>query len=305
MGRSTSTPVRSMTIGEGLLSRVLRILPVKHGKHRLLDRLCRRAWKRDVLLVWVPFSGERLRISIDELVGWHFAMLRSFDPEVVDVLLASGSDIEEVVFWDIGANKGACSYAIARGLVNAKIVAIEPQSALEADNRYNLDQLCRDRYHYVRAGIGEREETLNLVIPAQNTGRASLHMSGAGDDGKVEAIEVVKADRVVTESGWGWPDLVKIDVEGHESVVIASLRNGLVEKKIKVIVFECHARDRAQFDEIRQVIDGLGYSLYGIDKSILSTRLRRSDEIADGMTDYVILLDRFREESSSLKRLLN
>lgn len=304
MDGSEIASVRSMTIGESLLSLMLRILPVKHGKHRLLDRLCRRAWKRDELLVWVPFNGKRIRILVDELVGWHFAMLRSFDPEVVDVLLASGREMEEAVFWDIGANKGACSYAIAFGLAYAKIVAIEPQSSLEADNRYNLDQLCSDRYHYVRAGIGEREETLSLVIPAENTGKASLHMSSTRDNGKVEAIEIVRAERVVAESGWGWPDLVKIDVEGHESVVIASLLDGLVEKKIKVIVFECHAHDRAQFDQIRQVINGLGYTLYCIDKSVFSTRLRRTDQIVNGMTDYVILLDRFREESRSLKRLI-
>lgn len=295
---------RSMSLGERALSCGLRMLPIKHGKHRALDRLCRRAWKRDRMLVWVPFSGRRLLISVDELVGWHFAILRSFDPEVIEVLLAAGRDLGDTVFWDIGANKGACSYAIAADLPRVQIVAIEPQVGLEKDLKYNLQQLCPDRHLLIRAGIGDRDEMLELAISEENTGRASLHLSGYEEGMRIELIEVIRAQRVAEESGWGWPALVKIDVEGHESVVIGSMREAFKGREIKALVFECHKHDRTQFEDIREVVDGLGYSMYGISKSISMTNLIRVEKHESGIMDYAIILDEFMEKSKLLSSLV-
>lgn len=252
------------------------------------------------MLVWVPFAGRRLRISVDELVGWHFAILRSFDPEVVEVLLAAGRDLGDAVFWDIGANKGACSYAIAADLPKVQIVAVEPQVGLEKDLKHNLQQLCPDRHLLIRAGIGDRDETLDLAISEENTGKASLHLSGNEEGMRVELIEIVRAQRVADESGWGWPALVKIDVEGHESAVIGSLRDAFKEREIKALVFECHKHDRAQFEDIREVIDGLNYSIYGITKSIYLTNLVRVEKHESCMTDYAIVLDDFMGKSKAL-----
>ena len=295
---------RTLSVGERLLSLALRSIPIKHGKHRLLDKICPSAWRGRDLLVWVPFGGHRLRISIDELVGWHFAMLRSFDPEVCEVLLAAGRDLDAVVMWDVGANKGACSYAISRRLPGARVVAIEPQVGLEADVRFNLDQLCANRYRFVRAGIGAREETLELVIPASNTGKASLHSRGAREGDRVEQIQVVRAERVEQESGWGWPDLVKIDVEGHEAAVVGSLQAGLGCGQIKLIVFECHAHEHQQFSEIRAIADEAGYVVFGIRKNVFSTRLVYSPEHVKGMTDYVIVHREWLCGAHHLRRLV-
>lgn len=296
---------RSLTLGERLLSRGLRLLPVKHGRHRALDRICRRAWKRDILHVNMPFSGQNLRIAIDELVGWHFAILRSFDPEVVEILLAAGQDIDDVVFWDVGANKGACSYSIAANLPFARVVAIEPQSALEADLKYNLQKMCPGRHRLFRVGLGERDEVLSLVISKENTGKASLHMSGEQNGVYVEQVEVVRAQRIVDDSDWGWPALVKIDVEGHESAVVRTLRAAFSEQKIKALVFECHKQDEAQIKDIIEVVDGLGYSIYGIVKSIYSTKIVRVTEHREGMSDYVIISDDFMEKSKRIQSLIS
>lgn len=303
MSEGESIRIRSMTLGERLLSLGLRCLPVKHGKHRALDWLCRRAWNRDVLRVWVPFAGKRLRISVDELVGWHFAVLHSFDPEVVEILVAAASGMDDFVFWDIGANKGACSYGVAAALPGARIVAIEPQSALAPDLEYNLGQVCAGRHYLIRSGIGEQDETLELAIPESNTGRASLHISGDNEGVRVESISIVRADRVADESGWGWPSIVKIDVEGHESAVIRSLQGAFVNQSIKTLVFECRGRDRDQFKEIYDVVVDHDYVIYGVTKSVFSTRLKRVEQHDSAITDYVIVAEGFAAASGLVKLL--
>ncbi len=94
-------------------------------------------------------------------------MLRSFDPEVVATLYEVASHDEHPVFWDIGANKCACSYEISQLLPTAKIVAIEPQPALRDANVFNLMNTCPGRFEYVQAGIGERCEQKNSLFRAQ------------------------------------------------------------------------------------------------------------------------------------------
>ena len=114
---------RQLTSGEAALSWMLRHLPIKHGAHRILDRLCPKQWVNGDPVVNLGFSGKRLTLDISDLVGWHFAMLRNFDPEVAEIILKFADNSSEEIFWDIGANKGTLSYQIARKLPKAKIVA--------------------------------------------------------------------------------------------------------------------------------------------------------------------------------------
>lgn len=124
--------VRSLTVSELLLSILLRMLPIENGKHRLLDMYFPKAWNKSGKEVFVKYRDVKLRINIDELIGWRFAILELFDPEVSEILHRISKDDNEQVFWDIGANKYMCSYDFSYLLPNAKIVAIEPQTSLDS-----------------------------------------------------------------------------------------------------------------------------------------------------------------------------
>jgi hypothetical protein len=77
---------RKPTIGETALSWALYHLPIKHGAHRILDRPCPSTWFDGDPLVAFDFHGKTLPLDVSDLVGWHFFMLRSFDPEVIETL---------------------------------------------------------------------------------------------------------------------------------------------------------------------------------------------------------------------------
>jgi hypothetical protein len=134
---------RPLTAGEAALSWLLRHLPIKHGKHRILHRVCPKAWVTDDPVVALGFYGKRLTLDISDLVGWHFAMLRNFDPEVAEIILRFSDNNAEEVFWDVGANKGTLLYQIAHKLPKAKLVAIEPQPELVRQLVNNTDLLGR------------------------------------------------------------------------------------------------------------------------------------------------------------------
>ncbi len=228
-------------------------------------------------------------MRLDELVGWHFAMLRSFDPEVTATLFKAASRDEQTVFWDIGANKCACSFEISHLLPAAKIVAIEPQRSLREINMSNLQRTSPGQFEYVQAGIGERNEQKQLVIPRENGGGASLHCDAINSDDRTETIDIVTAGRVAARSKYGWPTLVKIDVEGHELAVIRSLSEAIEKRICRAIVFENHANEEKSFSGIREIAEQNGYSIYAIRKSLLRTTLSKTGQTIEGATDYLMV----------------
>jgi FkbM family methyltransferase len=278
---------RRRTLLEALLSIFFRLLPVKHGAHQLLDRLKPTAWNNELPLVDMPYRGHVVRIDLSDLVGWHFFVLRNFDPEVSEVIKRFAGTQD--VFWDVGANKGALSYEIASSLPACKIVAIEPQKSMIDLLQKNLGTLAEGRHEVFPVGIGETPGTLELVIPSGNRGRASLVGQGKDDGSLSEFVEVMAAEDLCRQSKYGWPTLAKIDVEGFELSVIRSMVPAFESRHIKCCVFECHASGEANFHEIQRATEKFGYTTYAIRKTAFSTFLVPAPTLVNQATDYAII----------------
>lgn len=295
---------RQFSIGEILLSAFLRALPIKHGKHRLLDWIAPKCWSKDLAPVVISLNGCPVKVNPDDLVGWHFAIIKSFDPEVAEVLEKACNLGEEEVFWDVGANKGACFSYLASRVPSLRVVAIEPQSSLEEINRWNLESVCADRHEYFRVGIGETEAELNLVIPESNLGRASLHIHDINPGDEHELIKIKTAAQIAQASLFGWPTIVKIDVEGHEPQVFRSLEPCLESKRCKVIVFENHNTEADAFRSIQAITSAHGYDIHGVAKSPWSTRLISTEKQLGGVTDYAAIRRDLPTKNKALSALM-
>jgi FkbM family methyltransferase len=295
---------RQLSISETLLSLILRALPVKHGKHRLLDRVAPKAWNKSGKLVTLSIRGCEVIVDPHDLVGWHFVILRSFDPEVVEILEKVCNPGLEEVFWDIGANKGTCFCNLAAKLPLLNVVAIEPQASLSVHNINNLNSICLGRYEYVQTGIGEEEAKLTLIIPKANLGRASLHIQQSNPDDICEVIRIQTAQQIVESSKFGWPTVAKIDVEGHEPQVFRSLVPCFASRMCKAIVFENHKSEAKAFETIKSVTEPHGYKIYGIRKSLWSTMLVPTKEQLSQVTDYAVIRTDLTTENKRLAKLI-
>ena len=282
---------RSMTVGEQALSAALRCLPVRHGKHRLLDHVRPRPWVRDTRLVRMRVAGASLLMDPGDLVGWHFVMLKSFDPEVSEILVAAAAGTTAPVFWDIGANKGACSYAIATRLPEARIVAVEPQIALAELTRTNLAGLAPGRFEVFPVGIGTTEGAFELAIPGANRGAASLVFDKVSNTDPTTMIAIETATQVRDRSSFGWPTIIKLDVEGFEPAVVESLAPCFAARHCQAMVFENHAEQVESFATIRSIVTPHGYQFFAIRKNAFGTKLAPTDRTISGVFDYVIVRD--------------
>jgi FkbM family methyltransferase len=215
-------------------------------------------------------------------------MLRNFDPEVVETIVKFADRDAEEIFWDIGANKGACSYQIAHALPKCKIVAVEPQASLISTVALNLAEIARERFEIFPVGIGDKSEVLPLSVPANNKGAASF-VRDVGPEAM--QVRVEPAEYIQKQTG-SWPTLVKIDVEGFESNVVKSLFPAFSLRTIKCCVFECHATERDSFAEVRSYTEPWGYKTHAIRRSLFSTWLQETTGLIAGSTDYAIVRSR-------------
>jgi FkbM family methyltransferase len=252
--------------------------------------------------VQVNFAGVPIVIDVDDLVGWHFMILGSFDPEVTEILSAIADGQAEQVYWDIGANKGACSYQIAFALPQAKIVALEPQLDLASMTKANLERICPGRFEVFAVGIGVKDEQLELVVPDNNKGCATLVSSNASIAGRRTTVNIVTAETIASKSNFGSPTLIKMDVEGYEPLVFESLLPIIRSGNCQAIVFENHPAEFLAFAKIANMISPLGYSIFAIKKSVFSTKLVRCARPIEGAHDYAVIRNDLAGEDTSLMR---
>ncbi len=280
-----------MSLTESVLSLLLRALPIKHGRHRLLDKIRNQPWPQATQLVRMNYRGHDLNMLSDDLVGWHFLILKNFDPEVAEVLCAAAVGTANCVFWDIGANKGACSYAIASTLPHCRVVLVEPQTSLTDLLKHNMALLAPDRHEIYAVGLGTEPGEFKLAIPESNKGGASLVFDPRHSKLPTVNVRVETAQKVAESSQFGWPTLIKMDVEGFEPIVFQSLKPALEARTCEAIIFENHASQTEAFAKIKGLVEPHGYRMFAITKTVFSTRLVPCESLVKSATDYACLRD--------------
>lgn len=272
---------------ERLARAMLRMAPIKHGRHRILDRLPISRRPDDDHWALVEWKGAELLLDLNDLIGWHFAMLGTFDPEVIDVLVASPAEGADLL-WDIGANCGTSAIQILARSTNVRVIAIEPQRAMQLALRQNLSCFDESRWQIVDKAIGVERSTLYLSVPAGNKGRATLQ-AGNDDSGSSYEVEVVTPDDIREATGGAWPTLIKIDVEGWEAAVLAGLRPAFASRVPRLVVFENNFSSAEEFRAIAEMAHSHGYAVFSIVKTPWETLLDACHQHDPTVMDYVAI----------------
>ena len=159
-----------------------------------------------VLIGEVP-TGSRIALSSPDHQHRHIYWFAEYEPEVTSLVhqvIKPGS-----VFFDVGANVGYFTL-LARDL-GASVHAFEPNPVVRAllERSLSFDD---QRVVVVAAACSDQPGTVALYYQdPRNTGMAS-----------VEKVTATKVDVAATTLSDYWratgvaPDLIKIDVEGHE-----------------------------------------------------------------------------------------
>ena len=263
---------------------LLSVLPIYNGKGRLIDRspMCRIRFKENLLDVRTS-DDFTLRVWPNDLIGRHIYLTGHFDRCVVDALVRY-SPVGGCL-WDIGANIGYVSCAYLTRVPGSTVVAIEPLIEVAALLRHNLAQFRPERTNVVEAAVSDRVGVANIVRVAGNIGRSHIIENGSSG----EAVALVTASSLVDICP---PDIIKIDVEGHEAAVIRGITPALEKFRPAAVVFEHHTRGGAPDPEILQQFEALRYDVMRIGRRWNGWELAPYDRPLDGYEpspDFVAL----------------
>jgi len=207
-----------------------------------------------------PFVGDTrlaIRRSMHAATANIYVGLMEFEEMGFALHLLRDGDL----FADVGANVGTYS-VLAAGVARARVLAIEPNpaslAALERNVALNrIDELVR----IAPMAAGARAGTLSIT-----TALDSLNHVAA--PGEAATCITVRADRLDHLLAGETPLLVKIDVEGFESAVLAGAGQILDAPGLKALIIELNGSGaRYGFDDqaIDKTLRGHGFAPHSYD----------------------------------------
>lgn len=223
-------------------------------------------------------------------VGWadvqvgdiNLAMLVANDDGVALIYHGFGPDSYEsasVAAWtavastcrqvaDIGAFTGLYSLLAQKAAPEAKVVAVEPNSASRA--RLHINLVWNNMHGLVQVApyaVGARLGTLPLFVPM---GADVLDTGSSLNQGtQVTRVELVTAgtvDTLLQQYELTSPDLLKIDVEGLEEAALLGAGSALANGA--TIFLEIQSAEL--FTRCRAILAGHGYRMFAIDDDALT-----------------------------------
>lgn len=230
--------------------------PLRKGGARVLERgesvALRSAWG-----TWLvePSATRALARCADEVL----------ETSLVARLLRPGDRV-----IDIGANRGWYTLvASARVGSGGAVVAVDPDPRMtvrlqELVERNKLDKKVR----VIPAALGEASGTAGFVL---HSNAALSHLVADGDEAPeaVVQVAVVSFRELMASLDWDRVEFVKVDVEGAERAVIASIREWSSDRSTApTIMFEYEAENYVRAgSRMAEIIAILGseYIVFGID----------------------------------------
>ena len=190
---------------------------------------------------------------------FRYCLYGTYGKYFSDYLDAIGRDF---TFIDIGANQGLYTLVAARNPHCRKLIAIEPVKRTFELMAANVAlNGASERAGLVNAALSDRSGSAEIAVKPRHSGVASLSRSPAGDAGASETIRLIdigELDALIP------PDreiVIKIDVEGHEGVVIAQLLKSAHLARVSAIFHEMDER-WADAGRIRQMLESAGFSRF-------------------------------------------
>lgn len=184
-------------------------------------------------------------------------------------LLSLDQDISTV--FDVGANVGNLSLQFLRWFPKATVHGFEPATEMFAQMNERIQTAgFADRFRAHQIGFYDQKTQADLHLASQHGANSLMEMGDAYraanphlTSDATEAIELVRMDDFVRESGITHADLVKIDVEGVENEVLLGGRDtfkNMVDVVILEISFVRHDRDEGNHVQLFQTMHDFGFA---------------------------------------------
>jgi FkbM family methyltransferase len=221
-------------------------------------------------LIVVEARGQiRLALSPRYYIDTEVIRTGYYEPEILETLLDRLREGD--LFWDVGANFGLHSVAVAKLRPDCRVVAFEPNPAMVSRILIN-SELNGAGIAVVQGGIWESTSIVRFVNENEfNPGGAYLCAGGEQSRNRA-SLDILchSGDYYTANLGIGTPDVIKIDTEGAEWKILHGLRSVLQQGSPHTIVYEERKEDAVNsHDSISQLLTLHGFTIEPIGEASL------------------------------------
>jgi FkbM family methyltransferase len=234
-----------------------RVARIKYFVDRLLVFLIRKQVRGGMRLWKYLCRSQRLHVStkhgvrllLDPGEGIDSVVLREGFYEEEVYLAVEGALSPDDVFWDIGANLGLHAFTVRKNFPSVGVYAFEPNPAMVDLLKQNAKRNDL-AIEILPIAVGNTEGESEFFLHQGNSGRCGLYNRDA--DPKLTSISVQTAsgDALIARGVVRAPSVIKIDVEGHEFIVLQGLAVALKSESLRAVVFEDQIADETEVKEL-------------------------------------------------------
>ncbi len=186
--------------------------------------------------------GDQAVVFANEYNGRSMYLWGEHDPRITAVINSAVKKGDTVL--DIGGNFGVTGLFASKCVGPTGAVHLfEPQPLVASCLRASLliNGYSNAVVHECALSDHTGSATMTILDPG-NMGRTTLSPPklDSFDPSRAISCRIENAGAYVSSLGCAKVALIKIDVEGHEAVILASMREWIAEVRPPVILFECH-----------------------------------------------------------------
>lgn len=218
-----------------MIDAIFRMLPAFKGKRRLARILLRSKIKNSRDLIVNARHGVKYKLpNLIENVAFDIFVMGVYEPEYVQYLVKALPP--NGIMFDLGANIGSICIPVAKMRPDVKIVAVEASSNVFKYLKENVQLNNCSNISLENFALSYVDnEQVAFYSPDEKFGKGSM---SAVYTKKSETVTTVTLDTLKAKYGFNKVDVIKIDVEGYESIVFKGGKQLLSAVDAPVVVFE-------------------------------------------------------------------
>jgi FkbM family methyltransferase len=179
--------------------------------------------------------GVRLKLAPQEYIDGAILREGYYEIEVLEALTQYLRPDDTL--WDIGANLGLHALTLAKLHPELTLHAFEPNPPMAT--------LLKEVIVANGLAVNLHTQALSSITgaadfyqPQGNCGRSGLDNWDQRDDLPVVKVETITGDELINSGRAPTPNIIKLDVEGHEAKVLQGLSVTLTDPRLHTLVFE-------------------------------------------------------------------
>lgn len=175
---------------------------------------------------------------------------------------------QKKVFYDVGSHVGYFSALACQILpADGKAYAFEPNPD-RLDSLKELEKSAAGKFKFFPLGLSDTETVLPFAKDTYNTGMSRVVSDASKvSPESIQNVQVQALDKIIQQNQLLGPEVMKVDVEGHELHFFKGAIQTLQTFRPTIICEVTRSSHRTyDFKDLARLINQIGYKIYPLDQ---------------------------------------